>query len=74
MKEQLELSLEPPEEGKQGPNPISQETDAPGVVLSFGAASLLQQIVAWQISHEQPEAAQAINITGSAMKDVFSCQ
>lgn len=74
MKEQLELSLEQPEEGKQGPSPISQEMDAPGVTLSLGAASLLQQIAAWQSSHEQSEAAQAINITGSAVKDVLSCR
>lgn len=73
MKEQLELSLEQPEEGEQGPNPISRETDAPCVTLSLGAASSLRQIAAWQISHEQPEAVQAINIKGSAMKDVFSC-
>lgn len=74
VKEQLELSLEQPEEGEQGPNPISQEMDAPGVTLSPGAPSLLQQIAAWQSSHEQPEAVQAINITGSAAKDVFSCR
>lgn len=74
MKEQLELTLEQPEEGEQGPNPISQEMDVPGVTFSLGAASLLQQIAAWQSSHEQPEAAQAISITGSAVKDVFSCR
>lgn len=70
MKEQLELSLEQSEEGL---NPISQGMDGPGVTLSLGAFSLLQQIAAWLSSHEQPEDAQAMNITGSAVKDVFSC-
>lgn len=61
MKDQLECSLERPEEGEQGPNSISQGMDAPHATLSLGAASLLQQIAAWQISHEQPEAVQAIS-------------
>lgn len=73
-KEQLELSLEQPAEGEQGPNPISQGTDAPHITLSFGAASSVWQIAAWQISPKQPGAAQTINIKGSALKDVFSWQ
>lgn len=72
MKEQPELSLEQLEEGKQGPNLVFQGVYVPHVLLSLGAASSLQQISAWQISREQPEAVQAISIKGSAVKDEIS--